>query len=262
MDKLFDFLADNYIIFIIISGVLIFALIGFIVMGKKKEKATDDNKQETPVNNNQTVGESAQSVIPQPEEAPMSVPPVEGTVESPNLQVTEETQTTEAPTLVIDTPEVQTPVVESQPIAMETQMPMQDATLMPETPVVPEVPVDGMQETQAPDAPTLIIEDPSASVSPVEPQTVDTAPIAMETQMPMQDAIAVPETPIMSEAPTEVVQPTVPLEVAQPTVTLEVAQPTVPLQGVQPTVPLQGVQPVGQTSIFETTTDANQNNVQ
>ena len=38
MNKILDFLADNYVIFIVISGVLLLALIGFIVTGRKKKK--------------------------------------------------------------------------------------------------------------------------------------------------------------------------------------------------------------------------------
>ena len=38
MDSILNFLADNYLIFIIVSGVLLLALIGFIVSGRKKKK--------------------------------------------------------------------------------------------------------------------------------------------------------------------------------------------------------------------------------
>ena len=38
MDKVLNFLADNYLIFMIVAVVLLFALIGFIVDGKKKKQ--------------------------------------------------------------------------------------------------------------------------------------------------------------------------------------------------------------------------------
>ena len=38
MDKVLTFLADNYLIFMIVAVILLFALIGFIVDGKKKKQ--------------------------------------------------------------------------------------------------------------------------------------------------------------------------------------------------------------------------------
>lgn len=57
MDKVLNFLADNYILLMVIGVVLLIALIGFVVEGKKKKKdeGTIDNSQSTPVNNVNTL---------------------------------------------------------------------------------------------------------------------------------------------------------------------------------------------------------------
>ena len=39
MDSVMNFLADNYIWFFVAAGVLLFALIGFIIDSKKKQKS-------------------------------------------------------------------------------------------------------------------------------------------------------------------------------------------------------------------------------
>lgn len=54
MDSVMNFLADNYIWFFVASGVLLFALIGFIIDSKKKKKnefkgeSIEENKTEVP----------------------------------------------------------------------------------------------------------------------------------------------------------------------------------------------------------------------
>ena len=48
MDKVLDFLANNYIYFLIGAGVLFFALIGFIVDLKKKNKLEEGNGEVAP----------------------------------------------------------------------------------------------------------------------------------------------------------------------------------------------------------------------
>lgn len=48
MDKLLDFLANNYIYFLIGAGVLFFALIGFIVDLKKRNKSEEGTAEVAP----------------------------------------------------------------------------------------------------------------------------------------------------------------------------------------------------------------------
>lgn len=61
MEKFLDFLSSNYIYFLIAAGVLFFALIGFIVDLKKKNKAevdTGEVAQEVPIDIQQSVEQS------------------------------------------------------------------------------------------------------------------------------------------------------------------------------------------------------------
>lgn len=57
MDKVLNFLADNYILLMVIGVVLLIALIGFVVDGKKKKKdeGTIDNNPSAPVNDINTM---------------------------------------------------------------------------------------------------------------------------------------------------------------------------------------------------------------
>ena len=135
MDSVLNFLADYYLIFIIISGVLLFALIGFIVMSKKKPEDAG-TAQETPGVPNAPQTQDT-SVIPQPEMAQA--------VSSPQPDMTAQMQNQ---TLNLETP-AQAPVNQN---SIEQQMAM-----------VPEEPVRS-------DEPTLIINDPS--LTPSTPETV------------------------------------------------------------------------------------------
>ena len=133
MDSVLNFLADYYLVFIIISGVLLFALIGFIVMSKKKPEDAG-TAQETPgvLNAPQTLDTS---VIPQPE--------MTQAVSSPQPDMTAQMQNQ---TLNLETP-AQAPVNQN---SIDQQMAM-----------VPEEPVRS-------DEPTLIINDPSLTPSTAE----------------------------------------------------------------------------------------------
>ena len=60
MDSILSFLADNYKYFMIAAVVLLFALIGFIVDGKKKKK----NEEVVPVPNADAQAQAAQGMAP------------------------------------------------------------------------------------------------------------------------------------------------------------------------------------------------------
>ncbi len=142
MDKVLDFLADNYFIFIVISGVLLLALIGFIVTGRKKKKAEV-----------QTADPMAQPVAPEMPSAPMDgempVAPTEAVTPDMNASVTPDT------VVSTDVSSVQDTVAEPQ-VSMEPTIPSSS------------------------DEPTLIIEDKSATPeTPVETSNID-APVSAE----------------------------------------------------------------------------------
>ncbi len=140
MDSVLNFLADYYYIFIIISGLLLFALIGFIVMGKKKAKQEREGVDPT------------QAPVQTEVNANVGVPS-----ETPAPAVTPEMQ----PTTVVQNTAPVTPQVTPDPTQNLT---MQDAQMM----MPPEEEVKN-------DEPTLIINDPSATPT-VEPTPVAPSP--------------------------------------------------------------------------------------
>ncbi len=153
MDSVLNFLADYYLVFIGISVVLLFALIGFIVMSKKQPgdvAQMPSAEGETPSNTEDT------SVIPQPESAQA---PVE-------MQMQTETQAQ---------PTVQQPISQtdqsmpSEPtLVIENPVPEQDMSMLP-----PEEPMPSNE-------PTLIINDPSATQTPDVNNQPATTPAQMD----------------------------------------------------------------------------------
>ena len=132
MDGFLNFLADNCMIFLIVSGVLLFALIGFVVMGKKK-KAESENK----VVANAETNNEAQSA---PQVAPQMSEPV-STMQNNNVAVN---PTSAAPTAPAD--------MNANPVTPASN-PMGGQT----APVNEPMP----EEPKVSDEPTLIIPDPS-----------------------------------------------------------------------------------------------------
>ena len=124
MDGFLNFLADYYLIFLIVGGVLLFALIGFIVLGKKKQQEQNGN----------TEGDSNQN-------ATIAPPPV-----------------------VPQTPSVNTPVAPAAPTPMPAQGVPTNPSVPSAAPAPVNTPVNvpmPEEETKS-DEPTLIIPDPSS----------------------------------------------------------------------------------------------------
>ena len=134
MDSVLNFLANYHLVFLIISVVLFFALIGFIVIGKKKSKEEGASQVEgetpaAPENATETA-----SVFDDPNVATPSVPvePVAPSVsETPSMPETPVAPN--EPTLIIPDPATQaapeTPVVSETPVAPEVpQTPVDNST--------------------------------------------------------------------------------------------------------------------------------------
>lgn len=228
-DTILNFLADNYLIFMIVAIILLFALIGFIVDGKKKKQkntevvpATNVPPQPMPVNQNATVAPQAETVTPAPTmAAPVSEPSLSG-LESTANDVTINTSEPVTPTAPV-TPEVQsqpesifnTPV--SEP-AVNTEIKVEEPTLVIEEPSAPVAPApEVMQSVETPVAPApevmmppigetpsvengpAIGETPSVGVPPVAPEPVvqEAAPVANEMpSVPVTPAPEAPQAPI------------------------------------------------------------------
>ena len=102
MDSVMNFLADNYIWFFVAAGVLLFALIGFIIDSKKKQKSEfkgesiEENKEEpvvvgetTSVGGEAVLGSSSLNNESTSEIAEQSSPS-ENTMEINDIPLTEE----------------------------------------------------------------------------------------------------------------------------------------------------------------------------
>ncbi len=208
MDSILNFLADNYLIFIIVSGVLLLALIGFIVSGRKKKKGevqtadpvaqpmqaptpTDVNQMPTPVDTtvapvepvapvapaNQELTPEQQALMGNQAAAPVEPQPVAAPVEQPAM----EPVASDEPTLVINDPSATTtsePAANMfDPSAALVEAPVQSEPVVA-APVVDSTPVS---------EPAPVAQD---VVTPVEPQ----APVAPVE--PIQPATSLFETPV------------------------------------------------------------------
>ena len=114
MDSILSFLADNYKWFMLAAVILLFALIGFIVDGKKKKK----NEEVVPVPNADAQAQAAAGVAPTSVANPEPVAPAPAeeqglVIEEPSLNNVEATSTevnigTEEGS-IFGTPEMQAP---------------------------------------------------------------------------------------------------------------------------------------------------------
>ncbi len=157
MDGILNFLADYYILFIILSVILLFALIGFIVGERKKNKAGVQTASATdlPINNTDTPVQNPNVTIAPEAPVMMSEPATNEPVQM-NEPVVSEPVTQDVVVPTIPEPEVQ-----SEPVVTNNGM---DAnTIIPDTTV--EAPV---QDNNIVLEPTISSED----VNTIEPSTV------------------------------------------------------------------------------------------
>ena len=218
MDKVLSFLADNYKWFMLAAVVLLFALIGFIVDGKKKKKnegtvtmqennaGVDPNMGATTVNPTPTVETPATPVVEQNPGIVLEEPTlnnVEATSTEVNLGVEENGS-------IFGTPEMQEPASVETPSEV-----VEEPTLIIEDKAMPE------PQMTAPVSEVTVTPEVTPTVAPtMEAPTPEVAPAAPEV---------IPSTPVVEPAP---VAPT-PV-VTTPEVTPTVA-PATPVQQVQPT---------------------------
>lgn len=227
MESIFNFLADNYIYFMIAAGILAIALIGFLIDGKKKQKKEEIAGVPTmqAMNTQNTVQPTiAQTQTEQPNaqvvnEAPVAEPTL--TFDEPVNQVEPESifnipEPTNAPTIgepitmpatqeVVSEP-VQEPIVEPVNIAQPVQ------TSQVNEPVIDSAPVVDVPE-----------------VTPV--QSIEPEPITVPDVVEVAPAIEVPEiTPVENN----VSEPVVPV-VEEPVINEPVAIQQVEIPEIMPT---------------------------
>ena len=188
MDSILSFLADNYKYFMIAAVVLLFALIGFIVDGKKKKK----NEEVVPVPNVDAQAQAAQGM------APMQPAQVQPATPAPAVE-----QTAVEPGLVIEEPSLNNVEPASQELNLDASVQEEQGSIFG----TPEMQAPAAVETTAPDpatveGPTLVIEDkeetpaPEMAASTLEP----VAPAPVETTAPVAEPVAEPT--VQEVAPT------------------------------------------------------------
>ncbi len=197
MDNILNFLANNYIYFLIGSVVLLFFLIGYIVV-EKKGKKKDENASASVSNNGavtpeQTAQPAQADNTVQMQTAPaVNEAPMTPTVEAPSLDAlnantavapTEENLTNSNPDIATQTVASE-PVQESASIFDSAEANAQLSQLPPEEPVT--------------ETPTLVIEDNS---TPVAEAPVEEVPSVQETTT--QDVV-VESTPVQTQPTAEV----------------------------------------------------------
>lgn len=216
-DNILNFLADNYLIFMIVAVILLFALIGFIVDGKKKKQKGGEvvpgasvPPQPAPAMVNSGMAPQADTVTPAPAVAPAPVEPSLSGLEATANDVTLNTSTpvtpqvapaTEAPVeSIFNTPAVESPVsatTEKPTLVIEEPAPM----VQPEASVQsPEVMAPPIGETPSIGEIPSIGETPSIGTTPVAPQ-VETSTVTSEVAPVAPSVPETPVTPSIGETP-------------------------------------------------------------
>ncbi len=298
MSGILNFLADYYILFIIISVILLFALIGFIAGERKKNKTDDKNANATdlPIN----TSDSHQVNIEAPKMPVAPEPPVmmQNNVEStPTIQnemgnqtlvineptgVSSSSQETSvtlptgapaaevAPSLVIDEPaEAVSPVQETN-VVLPTGVPT--AEVAPSLVIdEPAEAVSPVQETNvvlptgapaAEVAPSLVIDEPAEAVTPVQEISV-----SLPTEVPTAEVAPslVIDDKVETVSPVQEASVVVPTAVTNNDAVTQIGntavetQPVIPTPVEVPVVAPQNEVVSGTSSIFESEIN-NQNN--
>ena len=204
MDNILSFLADNYKWFMLAAVLLLFALIGFIVDGKKKKK----NEEVVPVPNADAQAQAATTVAPTTANAstepaapaPAATAPAEEqglVIEEPSLNNVEATSTEvniagteEEEGSIFGTPEMQAPasvettaedpaITEGPTLVIEDKeeaAPEMSAPVQTES--APEVAAEPAPEMAAPEVapttPEVVVSEPAPEMAPTAPE----APVA------------------------------------------------------------------------------------
>ena len=195
MDSILSFLADNYKYFMIAAVVLLFALIGFIVDGKKKKK----NEEVVPVPNADAQAQAAQGMAPtQPVQTQPATP-------APTVE-----QTAVEPGLVIEEPSLNNVEPASQELNLDASVQEEQGSIFG----TPEMQAPAAVETTAPDpatveGPTLVIEDKEETPAPemVASTPEPVAPTPVETVVP-EPTPAAPVAEPVAEPTVQEVAPT------------------------------------------------------
>ena len=203
MDKVLDFLADNYVYFIIISAILLVALVGLIAKEKRRKK-NDTAMIGSAANIGQPTDTPVAPEAPQMEAAPLQMenPPLDesGTlvIQDPSVP-SEPTLNNETNTNDINQNDGLTPgengesmLVIPDPSAPASEpAPTESLFAVPDPNAQPEAPAETPSEE-----PSLVIPDSSAPVPEPVPAAEPTPAPAMEPQPEMVPQQEVPTAPV------------------------------------------------------------------
>lgn len=169
-----DILVQYRWVFLVVAIVLLFAIIGFIVLGNKKKKSDAEKpKEDTPID--QTKENSVPTdgpTMPMGGDVPTSATPslaselASTTPENFNVFASgNETDSMIAPTEEVAKPEEPTLVIPDPSVVPEAPVPVQEAPVVPEmsAPVTPDVPT---QVTEAPVVESNAVQAPVTSETP------------------------------------------------------------------------------------------------
>ena len=220
MDKILNFLGNNYIYFLIGSVVLLLFLIGYIVVEKKNKKKEENTRTpaEAPV---VTPTENVSPVQPMQSTPVESTMTVETPVEAPNLDAL---NSNVAETPVIEATSVQEPAsIFDKP---DTSVTMEQ-TSVPEPSVVPSEVATPISETPISEQP--VVETPAMETNPVVEPVAPTVETATPQDVVMQTAAIEPVVPTIETAtPQDVVMQTAAIEPVEAPV-MEAPTPDVPV---------------------------------
>ena len=226
MYSILDFLADNYIYFMIGAGILIIALIGFLIDGKKKQKKEEVTGVPTMQSINvQNVVESSVAPV-QTEQSTAQVVNEELGAE-PTLTFDEPTNQVE-PESIFNIPEASQEPTIGEPITMPAPEIVNEPVVQP---IVEPVNIAQPVQTSQVNEP-VIDSAPVVDVPEVTPvQSIEPEPIIMPDVVEVAPAIEVPEiTPVENNAS----EPVVPV-VEEPVINEPVAIQQVEIPEIMPT---------------------------
>ena len=170
-----DILVQYRWVFLVVAIVLLFAIIGFIVLGNKKKKADAEKpKEETPID------QTKENSVPTdgPTTPSLASELASTTPENFNVFASgNETDSMIAPAEEVAKPEEPTLVIPDPSVAPEAPAPVQEAPVAPEmtAPVTPE-----MSAPVTPEVPTQVTEAPVVENTAIEAPVTPEAPTVQD----------------------------------------------------------------------------------
>ena len=229
MDGLLDFLANNYVYFMVGAILLLFALIGFIFGGKRKQKKEESLQGAAP---------AANTVMPDPAPAVTPETTVETVQEQPTLEQAEaptlnfDAQAPAEPASIFDMPQENVEPTIAEPINVSSETTIGEPISMDE-PIAVEPVVETVEAVVEPIVEEPVVEVPTEPiVEPVVEETIVEAPVETITE-PVVEPIAAE--PVVEDPISEPITSEVPVEPTVETSATPVVEPVAEIPAVETT---------------------------